>query len=87
MTFKELVTFRRNHDQRGCHSITTALRNGVLYPIEIKKNYSETAYAASAFPVLDKVEDKKSGMGAVISMCPASGMLRESVLELPVWFI
>lgn len=26
-------------------------------------------------------------MGAVISMCPASGMLRENVLELPVWFV
>ena len=61
--------------------------NGVLYPIEIKKNTSETAYAASAFPVLDKVEDKKRGMGAVISMCPAPGMLRENVLELPAWFI
>ena len=61
--------------------------NGVLYPIEIKKNTSETAYAASAFQVLDKVEDKKRGMGAVISMCPAPGMLRENVLELPAWFI
>ena len=60
--------------------------NGVLYPIEIKKNTSETACAASAFQVLDKVEDKKRGMGAVISMCPAPGMLRENVLELPVWF-
>ena len=61
--------------------------NGVLYPIEIKKNTAETSYAASAFQVLDKVEDKKRGMGAVISMCPAPGMLRENVLELPVWFI
>ena len=61
--------------------------NGVLYPIEIKKNTSETAYAASAFQVLDRVEDKKRGMGAVISMCPAPGMLRENVLELPVWFV
>ena len=26
-------------------------------------------------------------MGAVISMCPAPGMLRENVLELPVRFI
>ena len=61
--------------------------NGVLYPIEIKKNTSEKAYAASAFQVLDRVEDKKRGMGAVISMCPAPGMLRENVLELPVWFV
>lgn len=61
--------------------------NGILYPIEIKKNTSERAYATGAFQVLDKVEDKKRGMGAVISMCPAPGMLRDNVLELPVWFI
>ena len=61
--------------------------NGVLYPVEIKKNTSETAYAASAFQVLDRVKDKKRGTGAVISMCPAPGMLRENVLELPVWFV
>jgi len=61
--------------------------NGILYPIEIKKNTSETAYATSTFQVLDIVEDKKRGMGAVISMCPAPGKLRENVLEIPVWYI
>ena len=61
--------------------------NGILYPIEIKKNTSETADATSTFQVLDQVPDKKRGMGAVISMCPAPGMLRENVLELPVWYI
>lgn len=61
--------------------------NGILYPIEIKKNVSEKAYATSAFQVLDKVEDKQRGMGAVISMCPEPGILRENVLEIPVWYI
>lgn len=61
--------------------------NGLLYPIEIKKNTSETADATAAFTVLDRVEDKKRGMGAVVSMCPAPGMLRENVLEIPVWYI
>ena len=60
--------------------------NGVLYPIEIKKNTSEKAIAASAFTVLDKAP-KKRGMGAVISMCPQPGQLRENVLEIPVWYI
>ncbi|MCR5825976.1 MAG: ATP-binding protein [Oscillospiraceae bacterium] len=61
--------------------------NGTLYPIEIKKNTAETAYAASAFQVLDRVEDKTRGMGAVISLCPAPGLLRENVMELPVWYL
>ena len=61
--------------------------NGTLYPIEIKKNTSETASAASAFQVLDKVENRRRGMGAVISLCPEPGVLRENVLEIPVWYI
>ena len=61
--------------------------NGILYPIEIKKNTSEIAYATSTFQVLDKVEEKKRGIGAVISMCPVPGQLRENVLEIPVWYI
>ena len=61
--------------------------NGVLYPIEIKKNTSQSADAASAFPILDKVPEKKRGMGAVICMCPEPGKLRDNILELPVWYI
>lgn len=61
--------------------------NGVLYPIEIKKNTSETASTASTFQVLDKVENKKRGMGAIISLCPEPGILRENILEIPVWYI
>lgn len=61
--------------------------NGILYPIEIKKNTSESASATSAFTVLDKIPEKKRGMGTVISMCPQPGKLRENVLEIPVWYI
>ena len=61
--------------------------NGILYPIEIKKNTSESASATSAFTVLDKIPEKKRGMGAVISLCPQPGKLRENVLEIPVWYI
>ena len=61
--------------------------NGVLYPIEIKKNTSERASATGAFTVLDKIPEKKRGMGAVISPCPQPGKLRENVLEIPVWYI
>lgn len=61
--------------------------NGVLYPIEIKQNTSENASATSAFQILDKIPDKKRGMGAVVSLCPQPGMLRENILEIPVWYI
>ncbi len=62
-------------------------KDGILYPIEIKSSSKVTANMTSAFEVLDKVEEKKRGMGAVICTCPAPGMLRENVLQLPVWYI
>ena len=61
--------------------------NGILYPIEIKKNASVTADATSAFPVLDKVDEKKRGMGAIVCSCPQPGLLRENILQIPVWYI
>ncbi len=61
--------------------------NGILYPVEIKKSSKVTADMASAFPVLDKVEDKKRGMGAVVCMCPQPGRLGENLLEIPVWYL
>ncbi len=61
--------------------------NGILYPIEIKQSSSVTADETSAFLVLDKVNDKKRGMGAIICNCPQPGMLRENILQIPVWFI
>ena len=61
--------------------------NGVLYPIEIKKNASVTADMTSAFQILDDIPEKKRGMGAVICMCPQPGALRENVLQIPAWYI
>ena len=62
-------------------------QNGILYPIEIKKGIKVTAEMTSAFTVLDKIAEKKRGMGAVICTCPAPGKLRDNIWELPVWFI
>ena len=61
--------------------------NGILYPVEIKQSASVTADVTSAFMVLDKVNEKKRGTGAVICSCPQPGMLRENVLMIPVWYI
>ena len=61
--------------------------NGTLYPVEIKKGVSVAADQTSAFTVLDGIPDKKRGMGAIVCLCPQPGMLRENVLQLPVWYI
>jgi predicted AAA+ superfamily ATPase len=61
--------------------------NGVLYPIEIKESLHETGDETAAFTVLDKVPEKKRGMGAIICSCPQPGMLRENILQIPAWYI
>lgn len=61
--------------------------NGVLYPIEIKQSFSVTADQAGTFKVLDKVEEKKRGMGAIICTCPQPNLLRDNLLQLPIWYI
>lgn len=61
--------------------------NGILYPIEIKKNSRVTADETSAFTVLDEIEDKKRGTGAIVCMCPQPGRLRENILAIPAWYI
>ena len=61
--------------------------NGILYPIEIKQSVAVTADEAFAFPVLDKVVEKKRGTGAIICTCPQPGMLRDNLLQIPVWYI
>lgn len=61
--------------------------NGILYPIEIKKNIQAKAVMTSSFTVLDQISGKKRGMGAVVCNCPNVGMLRDNILQIPVWYI
>lgn len=62
-------------------------QDGILYPIEIKSSNKVTADMTSAFKVLDKLPDKKRGVGAVVCMCSMPGALRENVLQIPYWYI
>ena len=61
--------------------------NGVLHPVEIKQSAGVMPDVTACFPVLDQIEEKKRGMGAVICMCPQPGILRENVLQIPAWYI
>ena len=61
--------------------------NGILYPVEIKQSARVTADETAAFAVLDKIEEKRRGMGAIVCTCPQPTLLRENVWQLPVWYI
>lgn len=54
---------------------------------EFKKNAQAQAIMTSAFDVLDQISGKTRGMGAVVCSCSDVGMLRENILQIPVWYI
>ena len=88
--YRYCVSYYRGRDKKKTSENEIDLiieENGTLYPVEIKRSSKVTADQPSAFSVLDGIPDKKSGMGAVICMCPQPGVLRENILQLPVWYI
>lgn len=88
--YRYCVSYYRGRDKKKTSENEIDLiieENGTLYPVEIKRSSKVTADQTSAFSVLDGMPDKKRGMGAVICMCPQPGVLRENILQLPVWYI
>ncbi len=61
--------------------------NGILYPIEIKKNSNPKANDADAFITLDKDIDKKRGDGAIICTSQYKLKLRDNLYCLPIEYI
>ena len=62
-------------------------KDGTLYPIEIKKGVNVSAEQTAAFTILDKIPEKKRGMGAIVCLCPQPGALRENILQIPLWYL
>ena len=86
--YRYFVSYYRGKDSNRENEIDLIIeQDGVLYPIEIKQSEQPTAKETSAFTILDKIEEKKRGMGAVVCMAPQPGQLRENVLAIPVWFL
>ena len=94
LDYRHFVSFYRGHDKitgkTGKQEIEIDLiieENGILYPVEIKQNANVTSSESAAFQVLDKITSKKRGRGAIVCTCPQPGILRENVLQIPVWYI
>ena len=98
LDYRHFVSYYRGHDKKkqteSGELVTKESeidliieKDGICYPVEIKQNSNISVADTSAFQVLDKLENKKRGMGAVICNCPQPGMLRENILLLPVWYI
>lgn len=98
LDYRNFVSYYRGRDKKkiskegdvlemDCEIDLIIEENGVLHPVEIKKNANVSAADTSAFLVLDKIAGKTRGMGAVLCSCPQPGTLRENVLQIPIWYI
>lgn len=61
--------------------------NGVLYPVEIKMSANPKAIMANANVILDKVPERKRGMGVILCLTDRKYYLRENLLALPITYI
>ncbi len=61
--------------------------NGVLYPVEIKMSGNPKANMAAANTVLDKIPDRKRGMGVILCLIDRKTYLRENLVALPIEYI
>lgn len=61
--------------------------NGLLYPVEIKMTGNPKANMGATNQVLDKIPDKKRGMGIILCLIDKMTYLRENLLALPIEYI
>lgn len=90
MDYKFSVFYYRGKDKKasGENEIDLIIEeNGLLYPVEIKMTGNPKANMASANPILDKIPDKKRGMGVILCLIDRKIYLRDNLLALPIEYI
>lgn len=90
LDYRHFVSFYRGHgssENRESEIDLIIEENGILYPVEIKQSSSVKASDTKAFRILDKVKTARRGSGAIICNCPHPGLLRENILQIPVWYL
>lgn len=61
--------------------------DGIIYPVEVKLSGNPKANMASANQILDKIPDKKRGMGIILCLIDKKTYLRENLIALPISYI
>ncbi len=61
--------------------------NGVLYPVEIKMTGNPKAKMGATNTILDKISDKKRGMGIILCLVERKIFLSENLLALPLEYV
>ncbi len=61
--------------------------NGILYPVEIKMTGNPKACMGGTNTVLDKIPDKKRGLGIILCLIDKKTYLRENLVALPLKYV
>jgi len=88
--YKFSIFYYRGKDKRasGENEIDLIIEeNGILYPVEIKMTGNPKAAIGGTNQVLDKIPDKKRGMGVILCLIDKKTYLRENLIALPVEYI
>ena len=88
--YKFSVYYYRGKDKKASaeNEIDLVIQeDGILYPIEIKMTGNPKAVMGSANQILDKIPDKKRGMGVILCLIDKKTYLRENLLALPIEYI
>lgn len=88
--YKFSIFYYRGKDKRasGENEIDLIIEeNGILYPVEIKMTGNPKADMGGTNQVLDKIPDKKRGMGVILCLIDKKTYLRENLMALPVEYI
>ena len=88
--FHNLLDMRNHQDKRasGENEIDLVIEeDGMLYPVEIKMTGNPKAVMGAANQVLDKIPDKKRGIGVILCLIDKKTYLRENLVALPIDYI
>jgi predicted AAA+ superfamily ATPase len=84
------IFYYRGKDRRasGENEIDLVIEeDGMLYPVEIKMTGNPKAVMGAANQVLDKIPDKKRGIGVILCLIEKKTYLRENLVALPIDYI
>lgn len=61
--------------------------NGILYPIEIKMTGNPKSSMGATNQILDKIPEKKRGLGVILCLVDKKVYLRENLIALPIEYV
>lgn len=84
------IFYYRGKDKRAAaeNEIDLVIQEeGVLYPVEIKMTGNPRSSMGGTNQILDKIPDRKRGMGVILCLIDKKTYLRENLVALPIAYI